>query len=361
MRSASSSESRVSSRRRLGALVVGALALTLLAGGAPDAGRTSAPALASYRGHHALAPAARKLLRTSAWAGGTFTASTGESVRVLVSDSYPDPQAVGQRWADYLASLLHGSELGRVNAYVLHPGRDVVSLWPVRARVLRRERARVHRRHRLRRNARRGRSTRVRPPRGPRTVRIRRGSPQPGGRSAGRRPRTSAHAPSREPHSPGSRMHHYELNPGEGYAEVYRVLNELKKGVDELLVDTRRLVVLPRRRRAAGRRAGRPHALDGARRPNLPRALRGNRQENLEGGARDTIRRQSRHDSHIPAGIAPRSLTTRAGTDASSGAGSGPGWRRRSSRPPCAVSAASSSGTTRAGAPGRFSLRVTHD
>jgi hypothetical protein len=59
--------------------------------------------------------------RSSAWQGGAFTASTGESVRVYVSPSYPDGGATGQRWADFFASLLHGPELSVVNAYVVTP------------------------------------------------------------------------------------------------------------------------------------------------------------------------------------------------------------------------------------------------
>jgi hypothetical protein len=49
--------------------------------------------------------------------GGTFTASTGESVTVYVSNSYPQDPATGQRWADFLAGLLHGAELSSLATY----------------------------------------------------------------------------------------------------------------------------------------------------------------------------------------------------------------------------------------------------
>jgi hypothetical protein len=49
----------------------------------------------------------------SAW-GGTYTTSTGESVRVTVSDRYPVDEPAAQAWAEYLASLVHGPELARV-------------------------------------------------------------------------------------------------------------------------------------------------------------------------------------------------------------------------------------------------------
>jgi hypothetical protein len=51
------------------------------------------------------------MLTTSAFWGGAVTASTGEHVTIRVSDSYPQDPAVQQRWADFLASLLHGPEL----------------------------------------------------------------------------------------------------------------------------------------------------------------------------------------------------------------------------------------------------------
>lgn len=61
--------------------------------------------------------ARRLLARPSYWGGGFRTAS-GEVVTVYLSDAYPQDQATGQRWADFLGSLLHGSELGQVSAYL---------------------------------------------------------------------------------------------------------------------------------------------------------------------------------------------------------------------------------------------------
>jgi hypothetical protein len=46
--------------------------------------------------------------------GGAYKASTGESVTVYASNAYPMDPALGQRWADFLASLVHGSELSKV-------------------------------------------------------------------------------------------------------------------------------------------------------------------------------------------------------------------------------------------------------
>jgi hypothetical protein len=50
--------------------------------------------------------------------GGPTRASTGESVNVQFSDSYPQDPALAQHWADMLASLLHGPELKDVVLYL---------------------------------------------------------------------------------------------------------------------------------------------------------------------------------------------------------------------------------------------------
>jgi hypothetical protein len=61
--------------------------------------------------------ATRRLAAVASW-GGTFTASTGEQVNINVSDSYPVDAARAQHWADFFASLLHGSELSAVHVYL---------------------------------------------------------------------------------------------------------------------------------------------------------------------------------------------------------------------------------------------------
>lgn len=53
--------------------------------------------------------------------GGTYTTSTNEKVTVYISRSYPEDNAVGQRWANFLASLLHGSEISLVTLYLATP------------------------------------------------------------------------------------------------------------------------------------------------------------------------------------------------------------------------------------------------
>ena len=54
------------------------------------------------------------------WAEEVFTANTRESIDVSVSTSYPtgEGEPIGQRWADFFAALPHGPELARLKAYV---------------------------------------------------------------------------------------------------------------------------------------------------------------------------------------------------------------------------------------------------
>ena len=61
-----------------------------------------------------------------AW-GGTYPTSTGETVRVTVSDRYPVDESMPRGWAEFLASLVHGPELARVTLH-LAPHSEVQAL-----------------------------------------------------------------------------------------------------------------------------------------------------------------------------------------------------------------------------------------
>jgi hypothetical protein len=50
--------------------------------------------------------------------GGTYTAATGESVRIFSSSAYAADPGFNQRWADFVASLPHGPELSTVTVYL---------------------------------------------------------------------------------------------------------------------------------------------------------------------------------------------------------------------------------------------------
>jgi len=62
---------------------------------------------------------ARKLaLQASTQWGGPTVASDGETVKIFFSDTYPVNPALATQWADFLTSLLHGPELATVTIYL---------------------------------------------------------------------------------------------------------------------------------------------------------------------------------------------------------------------------------------------------
>ena len=50
--------------------------------------------------------------------GGVYTTASGDQVKVFVSDAYPVDDTVNQHWADFVGALLHGSEIAKVTVYV---------------------------------------------------------------------------------------------------------------------------------------------------------------------------------------------------------------------------------------------------
>jgi hypothetical protein len=59
-----------------------------------------------------------RALSRLAWHGGRYETTSGESVKVVVSAAYAADSGAGQRWADFFGSLLHGPELSLLTAYV---------------------------------------------------------------------------------------------------------------------------------------------------------------------------------------------------------------------------------------------------
>lgn len=109
--------------RPLAALIAAAV-LTALLTGAGSAGRESSQSRAATLARaidaqpgtalraHALVAAAPD------WRGGPTTASTGEVVNVRVSDTYPVEQVTPEAWAEFLVKLTHGAELAFLTAYI---------------------------------------------------------------------------------------------------------------------------------------------------------------------------------------------------------------------------------------------------
>jgi hypothetical protein len=210
---------------RLGRLVpLGALvALALLAGGAGAVrSEHGGPAVRGAESRFVvgtLGPAERRRVAASDWQGGVFTASTGEQVRVLVDDSYPDPRSEGQKWANFFASLVHGSELGLLTAYVVTPddmsdgSNQLAFMDETVAGVTPEEVAPHEYGHHVAANRSNAPWTAIDtgPKRWASVVNVCQ--------------RTQAGTA-----FPGDEDVHYRQNPGEAWAETYRVLNELTAG-----------------------------------------------------------------------------------------------------------------------------------
>lgn len=109
--------------RPFGALLVLALLALVGGAGAGTSAATPAPAgshlaharIASVQGTFSSARLARAAVT---WRGGRITASTGEALRVFVSDSIPVESTSPEAWAEFLAGLTHGAELSLLTAYI---------------------------------------------------------------------------------------------------------------------------------------------------------------------------------------------------------------------------------------------------
>jgi hypothetical protein len=102
------------------ALVLSALAVPTASAGT----QLEPPTVASFGGGGTISArttvldSAPRRLADLSWWGGTYTVASGETVTVYVSRSYPEVDAVGRQWAEFFAALPHGPELGLLKAYV---------------------------------------------------------------------------------------------------------------------------------------------------------------------------------------------------------------------------------------------------
>lgn len=121
------------SRRRVAVVLAGAvLAVLVGAIGTEPAARAAFPSptlLARTIQEPVGTKLRRDLLASSpqSWHGGPITTSTGETVTVFVSDTYTPDQVTPQYWAEFLAHLTHGQELSTVKLYIA-PFAEVTSL-----------------------------------------------------------------------------------------------------------------------------------------------------------------------------------------------------------------------------------------
>jgi hypothetical protein len=101
------------------ALLVGALAATAVS----SAERVALPAQIQARllaGDLGVAPRESTLAAADpTFRGGPITTSTGETVDVRVSDSVPAEVATPEAWAEFLTGLTHGSEISKLTTYIV--------------------------------------------------------------------------------------------------------------------------------------------------------------------------------------------------------------------------------------------------
>jgi len=104
----------------LGTVALAAAALAAAAAAGAPASRLEAPVRGEivYDGPIRDSGTVTRTLQASAVWGGTYTAATGEPVTIYASSAYPVDETVAQRWADFVASLVHGRELGMVRIFL---------------------------------------------------------------------------------------------------------------------------------------------------------------------------------------------------------------------------------------------------
>ena len=163
------------------------------------------------------------------WRFATYTTSTGETVRVEVSDTYAPEAVSGQAWAEFFGGLVHGGELSGVTVRIATPpevaavcGDDALGCYSGGLLVMPGEQfggvepqeiARHEYGHHVA-------ASRINPPWSASAY-----GPKRWSSAMGICARTKEGTAFPDDYT------HYELSPGEAFAEAYRVLNDRRAGI----------------------------------------------------------------------------------------------------------------------------------
>ncbi len=220
----------MSARRRQvwGGVAAAAAALLPAAGGGgwSQGGVGAPPGSVALRSSQSLTTAPSE---TRTWRSGVYTTSTGETVRVDVSDAYAPEAVSGQAWAEFFAGLVHGTELATVTVRIATPaevagtcGEDAIGCYSGGLLVIPGEQyggvepqevARHEYGHHVA-------ASRINPPWTASSYGPKRWSTA--SRICARAKEGTAFPDDYE---------HYSLSPGEAFAEAYRVLNDRRAGI----------------------------------------------------------------------------------------------------------------------------------
>jgi len=166
-----------------------------------------------------------------AWHGGAIVTSTGETVNVLVSDSFAPDAVTPEGWAEFLAKLVHGPELSSLTTYIA-PLTEITQLCGTGALGCYRQNRSVA----LGETLPDGTTPEevVRHEYGHHIALYRSNAPW---QAIDWGPKNWASAADicarvqRNEAYPGNEDDHYAQNPGEAWAEVYRLMDERKAGI----------------------------------------------------------------------------------------------------------------------------------
>ena len=198
---------------------------------------SSASAAPAFRDSVLQTGGARTLaLDSSTQWGGQTLATDGETVKIFFSDSYPVDSALALQWADFMTSLVHGSELATVTV-ILEPlaevqqtcGRQALACYSARTATIvapgddvgAQTSAKGVLTHEYGHHV---AASRLNPPFA---------SVDYGTKRWSSYENVCAKTSSGDLFPGAEDLRHYALNPGEAFAESYRVLNEQKLGLPQ--------------------------------------------------------------------------------------------------------------------------------